>query len=122
MLALVLALSLSSSEPSINLHQLAPPEQSVDAVADIDVSGSERQVFCVRSEQTHQTRIRRPTPCRTQAEWRQLAAARMDEQIILMKYLGRLSMDSFLTEQAVTGAEANRLRAEDRRLAAVAGR
>lgn len=109
MLALVIALALSS-----NIPQQAQPLPRGDAVGDVEITGDDLQIFCVRSQQMNSSRIRRPSACRTQGEWRVLARAREDDRFALMVHLGRFSMDSSLSEEAVTRAELNSLQAEAR--------
>ena len=117
MLALVVSLVLFT-DLSQTPPQAAPPQvPAADAVEDIQVSGEERQIFCIRSEELAQSRIRRPRTCRTQAEWGVIAALRRDEHIILLRHLGAYSMDNYLLEEAVAGGRRNALAAEDRRAA-----
>ncbi|WGM31002.1 hypothetical protein [Brevundimonas sp. NIBR11] len=109
MLALVFALALSTDIPQQTL-----PDPRGQAVDDVEITGSDLQVFCVRSQQINSSRIRRPSACRTQGEWRVLARARDEDRFALMVYRGTLSMDSSLLEEGVTRAELIALRAEAR--------
>jgi hypothetical protein len=119
MLALVIALSLASPDIPLVLPQNRDAARYVDTVDDVDVSGSDHEIVCIRAEATAHSRIRRPSACRSQGAWRQVMAQRVDDNYVLRRDLGKLSMDSFLVEEAVARAEENALRVEQRRMAAL---
>lgn len=119
MLALVIALSLATPDIPLVLPQEPSAQRSADTVGDIDVSGSDHQIVCIRAEESAHSRIRRPSACHSQGAWRQIIATREDENHIVMKYLGRFAIDSFLLEEAIARAEENALRREAQRAEAL---